>query len=123
MLRAHIKAAMSLIAASAAASAYAQDPPTATATAAGSEEVEEVVVTGFRASLNAALDDKRDAAGAIDSDPLPRTSPSSRIRTSPNPCSAFRASRSRATRAKAAISPCAAWARSSRACASTAWRR
>ena len=38
-----------------------------TPTPTGSEEVEEVVVTGFRASLNAALDDKRAAAGAIDS--------------------------------------------------------
>jgi TonB-dependent receptor len=61
VLRAHIKAALGLIAAS--TSAYSQDPPTAI----GSEEVEEVVVTGFRASLNAALDDKRSAAGAIDS--------------------------------------------------------
>ncbi|MBC8025200.1 MAG: TonB-dependent receptor, partial [Steroidobacteraceae bacterium] len=61
VLRAHIKAALGLIAAS--TSAYSQDPPTST----GSEEVEEVVVTGFRASLNAALDDKRAAAGAIDS--------------------------------------------------------
>ena len=31
------------------------------------EAIEEVVVTGFRASLNAALADKREAAGAIDS--------------------------------------------------------
>ena len=31
------------------------------------EEIEEVVVTGFRASLNAALDDKRASAAAIDS--------------------------------------------------------
>ena len=31
------------------------------------EEIEEVVVTGFRASLNAALDDKRASASAIDS--------------------------------------------------------
>jgi len=36
-------------------------------TPAGAESIEEVVVTGFRASLNAALTDKRDAAGAIDS--------------------------------------------------------
>ena len=45
------------------------------------------------------------------------------IRTSPNPCSAFPASPSRAMRAKAGTSACAAWGRSSRACASTAWKR
>jgi iron complex outermembrane receptor protein len=33
----------------------------------GAESIEEVVVTGFRAALNAALTDKREATGAIDS--------------------------------------------------------
>jgi iron complex outermembrane recepter protein len=37
------------------------------AAAAGQEQVEEIVVTGFRASLGAALDDKRLSAAAIDS--------------------------------------------------------
>lgn len=42
---------------------------TALAQEAGREEdaIEEVVVTGFRQSLNAALEDKRDAVGAVDS--------------------------------------------------------
>ena len=35
--------------------------------AGSAEQIEEVVVTGFRASLNKALEDKRQAAGAIDS--------------------------------------------------------
>ena len=38
-----------------------------TETPAGAESIEEVVVTGFRAALNAALTDKRESAGAIDS--------------------------------------------------------
>jgi iron complex outermembrane recepter protein len=37
------------------------------AASAGQEEVDEIVVTGFRASLDAALDDKRLSAAAIDS--------------------------------------------------------
>jgi len=40
---------------------------TSTQTDTAADEVEEVVVTGFRASLNAALVDKKDATGAIDS--------------------------------------------------------
>lgn len=46
--------------------AVAQEP-TATQSTEGAEQIEEVVVTGFRASLNKALEDKRSAAGAIDS--------------------------------------------------------
>ncbi len=51
------------------AGANAQNASTAvdTETPAGAESVEEVVVTGFRASLNAALSDKRESAEAIDS--------------------------------------------------------
>ena len=50
------------------ASARAQDGSAASGEApAGAESIEEVVVTGFRASLNAALSDKREATGAIDS--------------------------------------------------------
>ncbi|HEV7609725.1 MAG TPA: TonB-dependent receptor, partial [Steroidobacteraceae bacterium] len=52
-----------LAGASAAWVAQAQDAPAP----AASEEIEEVVVTGFRASLNAALEDKRASAAAIDS--------------------------------------------------------
>jgi len=52
-----------------ATSANAQNASTAvdTETPAGAESIEEVVVTGFRASLNAALTDKRESAEAIDS--------------------------------------------------------
>jgi iron complex outermembrane receptor protein len=49
-----------------AVSAYSQESA-APASGPETEEIDEVVVTGFRASLNAALDDKRAAAGAIDS--------------------------------------------------------
>jgi TonB-dependent receptor len=45
--------------------AHAQDAQ-APAQSSGPAEVEEVVVTGFRQSLNVALDEKRAAAGAID---------------------------------------------------------
>ena len=86
------------------------------------EEVEEVVVTGFRASLNARSTTsapRRPRSTAS----TPRTSRSSPTRTWPNRCSAFPASRSRAMPAKAATSPCAASGRSSPACASTAWKR
>jgi len=50
----------------AAGGAAAQEPSSSEGGATG-EAVEEVVVTGFRASLNAALADKKDAAGALDS--------------------------------------------------------
>ena len=46
--------------------AQAQEP-TADSSPGEAETIEEVVVTGFRASLNAALSDKRTAVGAIDS--------------------------------------------------------
>ncbi|HEX6638508.1 MAG TPA: TonB-dependent receptor plug domain-containing protein, partial [Steroidobacteraceae bacterium] len=49
-----------------AASAMGQEA-NQSATPAGAESVEEIVVTGFRASLNAALADKREATGAVDS--------------------------------------------------------
>jgi TonB-dependent receptor len=51
----------------AAGSANAQAPSSSEATGATGETVEEVVVTGFRASLNAALADKKEATAAIDS--------------------------------------------------------
>ena len=63
LIRRHVRAALGLLAGTVALQAAAQDaaaPP-------ASEEIEEVVVTGFRASLNAALDDKRASAAAIDS--------------------------------------------------------
>jgi iron complex outermembrane receptor protein len=47
-------------------SAQAQTAPSDVASE-GAETIEEVVVTGFRASLNAALADKRESTGAIDS--------------------------------------------------------
>ncbi|HEU5137923.1 MAG TPA: TonB-dependent receptor [Steroidobacteraceae bacterium] len=47
--------------------AAAQDAtPTATDTPEGAEQIDEVVVTGFRASLNKALDAKQEQVGAID---------------------------------------------------------
>jgi len=49
-----------------AGNALADDAQT-TAAAPAAESVEEVVVTGFRASLNAALEDKKSSAAAIDS--------------------------------------------------------
>ncbi|HEY6123520.1 MAG TPA: TonB-dependent receptor [Steroidobacteraceae bacterium] len=63
MIRRHVRAALGLLAGSLALNAQAQE---ATASAP-QEEIEEVVVTGFRASLNAALDDKRASSAAIDS--------------------------------------------------------
>ena len=50
----------------AAAGASAQEPSTSEGGTSG-ETIEEVVVTGFRASLNAALADKKEATAAIDS--------------------------------------------------------
>ncbi len=96
---------------------------TATDAPEGAEQIDEVVVTGFRASLNKALEDKRRQQAPIDSIraedivEIPRFKPR-RIR-----CSASPACPSPATRAKDAISACADWVRSSRACASTAWKR
>jgi TonB-dependent receptor len=64
MIHRPVRAALGALAScSAAWTLQAQETPAP----ASQEEVEEVVVTGFRASLNAALDDKRAAAGAIDS--------------------------------------------------------
>ena len=96
------------------ASAYAQDEPAVE---------EEIVVTGFRASLAAAVDIKREEVGAVDAivaediADFPDLEP---LRIDPaHP----RRGASPATPAKAATSPCAASARSSRASASTAWKR
>jgi iron complex outermembrane recepter protein len=50
-----------------ATSVAAQDNTPSESTPEGAESIEEVVVTGFRASLNAALTDKRTATGAVDS--------------------------------------------------------
>jgi TonB-dependent receptor len=66
IIRFHVRAALGLVAGwSIAALAHADDAQTTPA--ANAEDVEEVVVTGFRASLNAALEDKRTSAAAIDS--------------------------------------------------------
>jgi TonB-dependent receptor len=56
--------ATALLAIAASAAAQEASPE---ATPEGAESIEEVVVTGFRASLNAALDDKRAATGSVDS--------------------------------------------------------
>ena len=63
-IRHHVRMALGLLAGTVALQAHAQNAPAASE---ASEEVEEVVVTGFRASLNAALADKRASASAIDS--------------------------------------------------------
>jgi iron complex outermembrane receptor protein len=65
LIRRHVRAALGLFAGALALPVLAQEAPAAAAPQ--EEEVEEVVVTGFRASLNAALDDKRASAAAIDS--------------------------------------------------------
>jgi iron complex outermembrane recepter protein len=61
LVRATVRAILGLASCSVVAlSAVAQE------SAAKSEEIEEVIVTGFRQSLSVALDEKRDAVGAID---------------------------------------------------------
>src|SRR5688572_6946312 len=65
MIRRHVRMALGLLAGAVAVHAQAQEAPKASADAL--EEIEEVVVTGFRASLNEALNDKRASAAAIDS--------------------------------------------------------
>jgi TonB-dependent receptor len=62
--RSLIARAVALILASAAMQAVAQEAPAA---AAATEELEEIVVTGFRASLEQSLDIKRSSAMAVDS--------------------------------------------------------
>lgn len=59
-LRVTVQAILGVVSCSAAAGAWAQ------ATAPAQESLEEVVVTGFRGSLNLALDVKRDAVGSVD---------------------------------------------------------
>src|SRR5688572_7408094 len=58
-LRATVQAILGVVSCSAAAGAWAQATPS-------QESLEEIVVTGFRQSLSVALDEKRDATGAID---------------------------------------------------------
>jgi iron complex outermembrane recepter protein len=68
LIRRHVRIALGLFAGALALPALSQEAAQSVDSTAGSqEEVEEVVVTGFRASLNAALDDKRASAAAIDS--------------------------------------------------------
>jgi len=64
-IRRHVRMALGLLAGTVALQAHAQDVPAASEPA--SEEIAEVVVTGFRASLDAALADKRASSAAIDS--------------------------------------------------------
>ena len=58
-LRATVQAILGVVSCSAAAGAWAQATQS-------QESLEEIVVTGFRQSLSVALDEKRDATGAID---------------------------------------------------------
>ncbi len=64
LIRRHVRIALGLLAGALALPALCQE---AAQVPEPQEEVDEVVVTGFRASLNAALDDKRSSAAAIDS--------------------------------------------------------
>jgi iron complex outermembrane receptor protein len=70
-VKAALKSASALTTATAllgfATAVSAQEAAPAAAGSSEAETVDEVVVTGFRASLNAALSDKREATGAIDS--------------------------------------------------------
>jgi TonB-dependent receptor len=58
-LRATVQVILGVVSCAAATGAWAQATP--------AESLEEIVVTGFRQSLSIALDDKREATGAIDS--------------------------------------------------------
>jgi len=93
----------------------------ASSTASG-EESQEVVITGFRQSLNAALNQKRDSVAAIDAIVAEDIGkfPTRILR---NRCSVFRAWRSNAMAVKAALSPSVVYRVSSPQCASTACRR
>src|SRR6188474_2195180 len=59
-LRAAVQAILGVVSCSVASGAFAQ------ASSPNPESLEEVVVTGYRQSLNVALDDKRDAVGSVD---------------------------------------------------------
>jgi iron complex outermembrane receptor protein len=59
-LRLAVQAILGVVSCSAASGAWAQ------ASSPTQESLEEVVVTGYRQSLNVALDDKRDAVGSVD---------------------------------------------------------
>ena len=118
LVRATVRAILGLASCSVVAlSAVAQE------SAAQSEEIEEVIVTGFRQSLNVALDVKRDAVGAVDAivaediADFPDLNLAESIQRIPGVSIARDARRGPADHA------CAASVRSSRACASTAWKR
>ena len=75
---------------------------------------EEIVVTGFRGSLAAAIDQKREETSAVDVI-MAEDIADSPTSTSPNLSSAFRASPSRVRMVKAATFRCGVSVRSSRA--------
>ena len=90
---------------------------------ADAKKTETVMVTGFRASLESALNDKREDNGIVDvikAEDIAKF-PDTNLAESLQRISGRR--RSTATPAKAARSPCAAWAATSPASASTASRR
>lgn len=105
-------ASLAVLGIAAAAPAVAQEK--------GNAEVEELVVTGFRSSLQEALVLKRESAIAADSilaediGKFPTWNSPSRFSGSPSP--------SPATGALAVRSRCVAWGRSSPGSASTAWK-
>lgn len=65
-LRATLMAGIALPAAFAASAAWAQDPPPASPVPAEAAQVEEVVVTGIRASIQSSIDRKRDETVVAD---------------------------------------------------------
>ena len=95
--------------------AWAQSTPAAEA------ELEEIVVTGFRASLAESLEIKRTTATAVDTILAEDIADFPDLNLAES-LQRIRACRSPATPAKAARSQSVASARSSRASASTAWR-
>ena len=81
------------------------------------EALDEVVVTGFRASLEAALDIKREPIGSVDAIVAEDISKFPDLNLAEADPTRARSLDRSATRARAARSACAAWAPSSRACA------
>ena len=59
-------AVAAILAAHSGAARAADEPPAPAASNPAAVQVEEVIVTGYRKSLNAALDLKRDSVGSVD---------------------------------------------------------
>lgn len=130
LLAASIGLALQLSAASAlaqdAAAASSTAPTTTTAVAPAADapptELDAVTVTGFRGALEKALDKKRSEIGVVDAIVAEDIADFPDLNLAES-LQRIRACRFRAMPAKAATSPFAAWTASSRACASTAWKR